>query len=237
MTAPLPVVPEALVSCDRLHTKLTRRACAKRWTMANGRVTGAGQDALNRAKVAECAGCPIGEERAEAEKTSPSPPLSAFVVEDVPMPEEDPMPRDLMEQIGKKPKDAPVLPDGYCTNCGSVIGPDSLVMVDGAPWHKLCVESVARVKADQANAAPPVRIPFSVTTQSKPDRLDDEDLTRRAGERVVSIVLTAKQAALLDLLLDAGVYGDTDESACTYLLVEGLTKHFPKAFASQGFRP
>ena len=69
------------------------------------------------------------------------------------------------------------------------------------------------------------------------DRDLADDRTRPRGERSVTVTLTAKQAALLDLLLDAGVYGDTEESACKYLVVEGLTNHFPGAFKSLGFKP
>lgn len=179
MSNPLPVVAEALVRCEPYHTSLTRRACASRWEVANARLSGSGTAAIAKAALIACRGCSVGEERAAEEKRAPSPPLSTFAAEEVPMPTE--FPKEL------------AIPN---------------------------------------DTVPPVSTAEPV--YSPPER---DDLVRRDGMRVVSVCLTKKQAALLDLLLDAGVYGDTDESACTYLVVEALTHHFPTAFKSLGFKP
>lgn len=94
-----------------------------------------------------------------------------------------------------------------------------------------------------------------------PDGEDDVDLVDRMAERerlrrelaeipdnappdspppsfrTVTVALNKRQWELLENLVSVGACGDTQEAAAAWILAEGLLRHFPKAFASLGFRP
>lgn len=56
-----------LVRCEPLESDIVEKTCARRWAIANGKVRGAGADAIARAKLDACEGCEVGEARARKE--------------------------------------------------------------------------------------------------------------------------------------------------------------------------
>lgn len=83
---------------------------------------------------------------------------------------------------------------------------------------------------------PVVSTSEEATVSNDSEQKQDEQ-SEAPRTRIVTVALNEQQASLLDNLVAVGIYGQTDEAAAHFLIAEGLARHFPKAFASLGFRP